>query len=193
MDPTTRLRLHLSLVSSSNPSQAQVSHGRQNGSPFFRSSTMSRPHLLPEMLDRIIDFLWDSSVTLKSCSPVSKSWIPRTRKHLFVHIVFDTINDLESWEAMFSDPSTSPVCYTEELFIGSDYAIAFATSYEWVSAFPRAMHLTISIYNNEIGDSEVSFAPFHGFSLVLKSLRVDYAPSHPHRFSTSSPISSSRG
>src|ERR1700753_3734442 len=80
------------------------------------SSTMSPPNLPPELLDHIADFLCDSSDALKSCCLVSKSWIPAARKHLFADIQFRTIDDLESWEAIFPDPSASPAHYTKTLF-----------------------------------------------------------------------------
>lgn len=44
--------------------------------------------LPPEILDLIIDNLHDEPTTLKTCSVVSKSWIQRARKHLFVDIEF---------------------------------------------------------------------------------------------------------
>ncbi|KAF9643160.1 hypothetical protein BDM02DRAFT_3081141, partial [Thelephora ganbajun] len=54
-------------------------------------TTMSNPrqfHLPPEILDYIIDLLHDKPETLKQCCLVSKSWVSRTRKHLFADIEF---------------------------------------------------------------------------------------------------------
>ncbi|KAF9642961.1 hypothetical protein BDM02DRAFT_3104213, partial [Thelephora ganbajun] len=54
-------------------------------------TTMSnphKPHLPPEILDYIVDFLYNEPETLKQCCLVSKSWVPRTRKHLFADINF---------------------------------------------------------------------------------------------------------
>lgn len=40
--------------------------------------------MLPaELIDRIIDFLWDDDPTLSKCGQVSKSWLPTARLHLF--------------------------------------------------------------------------------------------------------------
>ncbi|KAF9647951.1 hypothetical protein BDM02DRAFT_3065508, partial [Thelephora ganbajun] len=41
-----------------------------------------------EILDLIIDHLRDEPDMLKICCIVSKPWVQRTRKHLFVHIKF---------------------------------------------------------------------------------------------------------
>ncbi|KAF9645264.1 hypothetical protein BDM02DRAFT_3073690, partial [Thelephora ganbajun] len=54
-------------------------------------TTMSSPHqshLPPEILDYIVDLLHDEPETLKQCCLVSKSWVSRTRKHLFANVEF---------------------------------------------------------------------------------------------------------
>jgi hypothetical protein len=56
------------------------------------------------MLDNVIDCLHDTRDALKNCCLVSKSWIPRTRKHLFATIAFTTTKRLQSWEETFPDP-----------------------------------------------------------------------------------------
>ena len=154
----------------------QVIFGRQSGSFFFRSSTtsstMSPRNLPPELLDHIADFLCDSSDALKSCCLVSKSWIPRARKHLFAEIQFRTIDDLESWEAIFPDPSTSPVHYTKTLFGCCSVVAAAAKEDRWVSAFSSVVHLTMSTLKTGSSPMAISLVPFHGFSLALKSLRL---------------------
>ena len=81
---------------------------------------MSHSSLPAELLDHIVDLLHDSRDTdkLKSCCLASKSWTPRTRKHIFASIYFSTAEHLQSWKEMFPDPSTSPAYYTKYLFIG---------------------------------------------------------------------------
>ncbi|KAF9642570.1 hypothetical protein BDM02DRAFT_3105483, partial [Thelephora ganbajun] len=49
---------------------------------------MSDPHLPPEVCDYIVDLLHNKPDTLGWCCLVSRSWIPRTRKHLFADIKF---------------------------------------------------------------------------------------------------------
>ncbi|KAF9789295.1 hypothetical protein BJ322DRAFT_1000309, partial [Thelephora terrestris] len=44
---------------------------------------MSNRFIPPEICDHIVDFLHDDPKTLKQCCLCSRSWVPRTRKHLF--------------------------------------------------------------------------------------------------------------
>ena len=74
---------------------------------------MPDPRLPPELLDHVLDLLRYEKRVLGSCCLVSKSWIPRTRKHLFANVRFEIERDLESWKKVFPDPSTSPTCYTK--------------------------------------------------------------------------------
>ena len=71
---------------------------------------MSNPHrhLPPEILDSVIDLLHDEPETLKQCFLVSKSWVPRTRRHLFAYIKFRSASDLRSWKKAFPDVADSP-------------------------------------------------------------------------------------
>ena len=65
---------------------------------------MSNPHrsyLPPEILDYIIDLLYDEVETLGECCLVSKSWVPRTRKHLFAEVAFQAAAELELWKKTF--------------------------------------------------------------------------------------------
>ena len=141
---------------------------------FNWSSTMSRPQLPPELLDHVVDSLHDSRGALESCSLVAKTWIPRTRKHLFADIQFRTIDDLRSWKAVFPDPSTSPACCAKRLFISCPRLIVAAAAREgcWVSVFSCVVYLSMNTIGSDIKDRTISLVPFHGFSPVLKSLRV---------------------
>ena len=139
---------------------------------------MARPHLSglpPELLDHVFDFLHDSSNTLESCCLVSKSWIPCTRKYLIADIEFQPIDDLETWKAVFSDPSTSPAYYAKTLSIGcSEVIVAVAGTEEGclVSAFSRVVDLTI--YTLEWGSEQIAISLIP-FTPILKSLRLHKA------------------
>ena len=63
---------------------------------------MLNPELPPEILDYIVELLHDDKTVLKRCCVVSKSWIPRTRKHLFANIRLFTKKHLESWKKNIS-------------------------------------------------------------------------------------------
>ena len=139
------------------------------------SSTTFCPRLPQELFDQVIDFLHDSDHALKSCCLVSKQWIPRTQKHLFANIRFRTTDDLRAWKAVFPDPSTSPACYATTLFIGCPRVILAETAGEGcsLSAFSHVAHLDLNtIGRSNIEDRAISLVPFHGFSPVLKSLRM---------------------
>ena len=72
--------------------------------------------LPPEILDLIVDNLRDDEATLESCCLVSKSWISRTRRHLFAHVEFESTEcPIHLWMKTFQDPSNSPTCYTRRL------------------------------------------------------------------------------
>ena len=106
---------------------------------------MSDPRFPPELFDHIVDLLHDHRGTLKQCCLTSKSWVPRTRKHLFGEIVFQFPVDIDTWKQMFPDPSNSPAYYARSLFFGSMKAIAAIVEEEdgWVRAFPSVVRLVV--------------------------------------------------
>ena len=132
---------------------------------------MSNPRLPAEMLDHIVDHLHDKRWALKQCCLVSKSWIPRTRKHLFANLVFTTVGTLQSWKNTFPVPSTSPAGYVKSLFISGPQA---ATAGSWIRGFSRVENLEMCVLalNFDFNESATPLVPFHGFSPVLKSLRL---------------------
>jgi hypothetical protein len=133
-------------------------------------TTMSNPHLPAEMLDHVIDQLHDTRDALRSCCLVSKSWVPRSRTHLFADIEFPTTKSLEVWKETFPDPSTSPAWYAKTLSI--DCATTEAGS--WIKDFPRVEHLEVATHGTkpDFDQSATPLVPFHGFPPALKSLRV---------------------
>ena len=143
---------------------------------------MSNPHLPAEILDHIIEDLHDAKDALWNCCLVSKSWIPRTRKHLFADIKF-TAKKLQSWQENFPDPSTSPARYTKTLLISCPQLVTAADSEAggWVTGFSRVARLEVRADGSFV--NPVSFVPFHGFSPLIKSLSVTlFTLSSPHIF-----------
>jgi hypothetical protein len=133
---------------------------------------MSKP-LPAEMLDLIISHLHDAQDTLRNCCLVSKSWVPRARKHLFAAIYFHTPKALQLWKEMFPNPSTSPARYTKTLSIDSA-GVVTAVDAEvggWIRGFSRVVCLEVESHAPCPG-SGLSLVPFHGISPVIKSLRV---------------------
>ena len=137
---------------------------------------MSSRHLPAELLDRIVDLLYDSRNTLKQCSLVSKSWIPRARKRLFAEIKFSTMESLQSWATAFPDPSTSPACYTRILLVGRplETVAADAEEWGWIQTFTRAQVLDLSTNFTNRSPPPISLLPFYGFSPSLKTLRLAF-------------------
>jgi len=137
---------------------------------------MSTLRLPVELLDRIVDNLHGAERALSNCCLISKSWIPRARKHLFADVRFVTEEDLELWKEMFPDPSTSPARYTKYLLVHCLHVVTVADADVdgWIRGFSRAVHLTLGSYNRRA----VSLLPFHGFSPAIKSLYVGF-DSHP--------------
>jgi len=129
-----------------------------------------------EVLDHIVDLLHDSKIPLRNCCLVSKSWVARTRTHLFAEVIFQTAGSLELWKKRFPDPSTSPARYTKALLIG-DPKVVTAVDVEansWIGGFSRVVRLAMvgqGRYSLEWG---ATFTQFRGFSPFIKSLRVKH-------------------
>jgi len=154
---------------------------------------MSNPYLPPEILDYIVDFLHDDPDALERCCLTSKSWIPRTRKHLFAEVDLWHEDRLGSWKKMFSDPSTSPAHFVRSLRIGGACAVTTADAEVggWLRGFAHIVHLGVETSEFYHGGFPVSLVPFHGFSRTIKSLRVksvDLPPSEIFDFILSSPL-----
>ena len=146
---------------------------------------MSNPRLPAEILDYIVDHLHDTEDALRNCSLVSKSWIPRTRKHLFAYIWFPTAESLQSWKATFPDPLISPARHAKTLLIDCPQVVtaadADAEAGGWITGFSRVVHLEVGARGSFV--DPVSFTPFHGFSPIIKSLCVTlFSLSSPHIF-----------
>jgi hypothetical protein len=137
-------------------------------------TTMSDPRLPAEMLDHIVDLLHDTKDVLGNCCLVSKSWIPRTRKHLFAEMKFYVIRDMRSWTATFPDPANSPARYTKTLYIGSHIVTASDSEVEgWIRGFSSVVDLAFGSQRLFACES-FSLIPFRGFS-PIKSLRMAFA------------------
>ena len=130
-------------------------------------------HLPPEIRDFIVDSLHTEPETLKQCSLISKSWVLRTRKHLFKTITISKESDLEAWKGTFPDLANSPAYHTHTLSVGCADAVTNRDGEEggWIRPFCNVVDLFLwsGIASD---DRNVSLVPFHNFSPVLKSLRV---------------------
>ena len=128
-------------------------------------ATMSNPHLPPEMLDYIVDYLHDELGTLMRCSLVSKSWVPRTRKYLFAEVRFQGEGYLK-WRKTFPDPTNSPAHYTRTLKVGC--ALGVTEESDWIQSFSHVEWLIFDC----APPTALFLVPFHNFAPSLKSLHV---------------------
>ena len=136
---------------------------------------MTLRSLPPELLDLIVDYSCDQQATLRACCLVSRSWVPRARRHLFAHVVFDSdgcSSDIEPWMEAFPDPSNSPAHYARSLAIHGLTAVTAATTHghAWVRSFHYIVKLAVDTHWWD--DGEVSLVRLHGLSPTLKSLSV---------------------
>ena len=128
---------------------------------------MARPDLPPEILDSIVEFLYGETKALRQCCLVSRSWIPRTRKHLFAVIKFSSLDDIEAWKKAFPDPSKSPAHYTRALKVFCSRVIFIS-----IPTFPCLVRLRVrdtTIPPSGLS-SKMNLAPFYEVSPTLKSL-----------------------
>ena len=141
--------------------------------PAVMQTTMSSP-LPPEIFDLIVDFLHDEPDALKACCLVSKSWVHRTRKHLFAQVKFASKYPFKLWQKTFPDPSDSPAHYARSLSIRMSEAVTPADTGagNWIRAFSDVIRLKLAIVH-----IDPSLAPLHGLSPTLKSLHVHHGSS----------------
>ena len=152
---------------------------------------MSGPHLHPEVLDHVVDLLHDAEAVLRTCSLVSRSWVPRARRHLFAQIRFGSARDLQSWKSTFLDPSTSPAYYATALSIGCPQEVVAVDAEEggWIRAFSRIVKLEIDEPLDL--ESTVSLDPLCGAFPALRSLDINVStiePSQLYSFIYSFPL-----
>lgn len=129
------------------------------------------PYLPPEILDLILDCLYDNRTTLEACCLVSKSWIPRARRHIFALVRFGPLGrSIASWIETFPDPSDSPAHHTRRLLISgpSVFPAMSMPQMTWIHTFSHIVNLTI--YDTALKDRRLSLPQLRGFSPSLRHL-----------------------
>ena len=138
---------------------------------------MSSIFLPPETLDYVADLLHDTPETLKECCLVSKSWVPRTRKHLFAIIEFHSAAHLALWKETFPDSANSPAYHTRTLAIHCPELVMASDAEEggWIRGFSGVANLRVfnnTWYGSHYKPSAISWTSFRGCSSTLKSLYI---------------------
>lgn len=101
--------------------------------------------LPPEIIDLIIDFI-DDNRTLRVCSRVAKTWIPRSRTRIFRKVI---LYSHLRWYKIMSVGDTSPARYTRVLTLaeGSDAWINtdnFSRLFHHLKDFQNVEELTLN-------------------------------------------------
>jgi len=135
---------------------------------------MSNPYLPPEILDCVVDLLHNDPEGLKTCCLVSKSWVPRTRRYLFVDIKFRTASDLMAWKKAFPDSANSPAYHVRDLSIRCPEFAAAADAEEggWIQAFSGVATLYLEYNQWLVSTRTTCLAPFLKFASTLKLLYI---------------------
>ena len=125
-----------------------------------------------EILDLVIDHLRDEPKTLQTCCVVSKAWVERTRKHLFVQVKFRPLRRrVCRWRETFPDPTNSPARHARTLSICHPQFITAADA-DTILTFCGVVHLNVD--TDLWHDQGVSLALLHGFSPVIRSLHLTF-------------------
>ena len=140
--------------------------------------TVMLPSLPPEILDLIVDNLHDQLVTLKACCLVSKSWVPRSRSHIFAHIEL-SLRFIRSWMKAFPDPSNTPIHHTRNLHLRiRNLGVLPIKVCARICSFRRIQELSVSNFGwGEL--HSVSFVQLRGLSPTLKSLHLSTSAGTP--------------
>ena len=131
---------------------------------------MSAPQLPTEMVDCITDLLRADPDALKACCLVSKSWIRRTRKHLFKCVDFKTPEDFGKWKRTFPNTVKSPAIHTRSLFF-NDADKFTDVDVSWIQSFAGVVQLKVAACQDHDYYGR-PFSPFHGLSSAVKSLSM---------------------
>ena len=151
-------------------SSSEVSSARLT----FLAQTAMVCSLPPEILDIVTDHLHDQPTALRACCLVSKSWVPRSRIHLFARVESNASGpSLKLWMAAFPDPLNSPAHYTRTLtVIGLRFVAGTGNDVTpWIRSFHNVVHLDVET-RGRTSFERASLSLFPGLSPAIKSLRL---------------------
>ena len=128
----------------------------------------------PEVCDLVVGHLHNDVKTLKSCCLVSKSWVPRSRTHLFacVEFNFNSKRSIEVWRKLFPNPSESPARHARILKIANSSVLktAVTSALPWIHPFRHLVELRLSDFI--LVSKPISVVQLLGLSPALKSLSL---------------------
>ncbi|KAJ7609866.1 hypothetical protein FB45DRAFT_339960 [Roridomyces roridus] len=77
-------------------------------------------YIPPEIVDFIIDELWDDKPALKTCSCVYRDWLPRSRRYLFASVTlrvdwYAGVSKMDTFLSLISSPLATFLPYIDEV------------------------------------------------------------------------------
>ena len=139
------------------------------------STTPQDPRIPNEILDEILNHLIADSNScddsLRSCSLVSKSWVPPCRRHIFHTIIFSS-GDVAKWLKTFPVPQESPAHYVKDLrfLLGGHYGAPekFSKHTPWFTNVEK-LALTMNTTSSSSRTSFPARLPQSVTSLTIKA------------------------
>ena len=142
---------------------------------------MVAPNLPPEIIEYILDTLFEDTKSLLSCSVVSTNWVHRCRHHLFARLKLYSLSDVHLWFGVGLGPSSHHV---RSLYLSQD-------EFKWITpeslagipnnftSFHNVESLSLTGLDLTLFD-EHSLTRFFGhFSDHLTSLSIEGLTVHP--------------
>ena len=125
-----------------------------------------------EIPDLAIDHLHGDPKALKACCVVSKRWIHRTRRYLFIHLGFRPgRHHVSQWRKTFPDPLNSPSHYTRILYI--DFVDPITTT-DANTLLTFCGVSNVNLYVRGRYRRHLSLALLRGFSSTVRSLGLTF-------------------
>lgn len=139
----------------------------------------AQPTFPQEVVDELIDWVGVSSVGqgdphLRSCSLVARSWVQRSRKHLFHDIELTSAPSISSWIRNIPPGAGGVSRYVRKLWLGCNWD-------QWSQRFPSVGHLRSFTRTEELrltywcgghATREEVEEAFGGFGPSVRSLSV---------------------
>ena len=142
------------------------------------SKTPQDPKIPNEIIDEILNHLiansgsWNDPPvqrSLRSCSLVSKSWVPSCRRHLF-HIIIFTSRKIARWLETFPVPEESPAYYVKDLRFSLSAPEEFFQHTPWfTNAEKMTMRTDLAVTFPSLGISLFARLPQSVKSLAIKA------------------------
>jgi len=146
-------------------------------------------HLPPELIDLIVDHLYDDNVALKACSLVSRAFLPSARVHLFENIELrfrHSVKDrnIDPMRKFISTDSRGLLSHTRKLSIPYPGLIApfhLEEIFDHLMAFNnvRELKLDLDAFHFVNHDFMLASRYFFHFQPVLRSLHLTTSARNP--------------